>query len=65
MSTARATRGEITYDDRHGHVCTCTEATEYDDDGYPTHASYLPTVAVHADIAPTETGSRAGAWSGC
>ena len=65
--------GEIKYDEQFGHVCSCTEAIEYDDDGYPTHASYLPTVRVDRDTPPTESGSwfyycercGAGAWSGC
>lgn len=66
-------RGTITYDDQHGHVCTCTEAVTYDDEGYPEHASYLPTVAVVRDAeSPTESGSYwyqcsrcgAGGWSG-
>jgi len=64
-------RGEITYDDQYGHVCKCTEAVEYDEDGYPSHASYLPTVKCDRSSA-TESGSyvyyceRCGAtgWSG-
>jgi hypothetical protein len=64
--------GEIRYDDQYGHVCTCTEAVEYDDEGYPLHASYLPTVKADGDTRPTESGSwfyrcercGAGAWSG-
>ena len=72
MSTTRRT-GEILYDEQYGHVCTCTRATEYDDDGYPSHDSYLPTVQADRDVRPTESGSwwyvcsrcGAGAWSGC
>lgn len=63
----------VIYDDQFGHVCTCTEAVTYDADGYPEQASYLPTVKVDRDTAPTESGSwyyvcsrcGAGAWSGC
>jgi hypothetical protein len=71
---ARATqRGTVTYDDHFGHVCTCTEGVEYDADGYPSRATYLPTVKADRNIAPTESGSYfyvcercgAGAWSGC
>lgn len=65
--------GSITYDDQHGHVCTCTQATEYDDNGDPLAPSYLPTVAADRDQPPTESGSYfyvcsrcgAGGWSGC
>jgi hypothetical protein len=72
MATATR-RGTVTYDDQYGHVCTCTQVTEYDDDGYPSHASYLPTVQADRDVTPTEGGSwfyvcdrcGAGAWSGC
>lgn len=72
MTTATK-RGSITYDDQHGHVCTCTEAVTYDAEGYPEHASYLPTVNVDRNITPTESGSYwyacsrcgSGAWSGC
>ena len=64
-------RGTITYDDQFGHVCTCTEAVTYDDEGYPERASYLPTVEADRESG-TETGSYwytcsrcgAGAWSG-
>ena len=70
MNTLRR-KGEIKYDDQHGHVCTCTEAVTYDDDGYPEHASYLPTVTADRHSG-TETGSYwysceacgAGTWSG-
>ena len=70
--TGRKTRGSITYDDQYGHVCTCTEAVAYDAEGYPEHASYLPTVAADHGVTPTESGSwyyvckrcGAGAWSG-
>ncbi len=73
MTKTTAKRGEITYDDHFGHVCTCTEATEYDDEGYPLQPSYLPTVNPARDIEPTESGSYwytcsrcgAGGWSGC
>jgi hypothetical protein len=65
-------RHEITYSEQFGHVCTCTEAVTYDDNGYPEMASYLPTVRVDRDVAPTDSGSwfyrceRCGAcgWSG-
>ena len=65
-------RGQLTYSDEYGHVCTCTEAVEYDDEGYPSHTSYLPTVYVAREIEPTESGSwwyccercGAGGWSG-
>jgi hypothetical protein len=71
MATTRT--GSITYDEQYGHVCACTGTVEYDDDGYPSHMSYLPTVAADRDTAPTESGSwfyvcsrcGAGAWSGC
>jgi len=64
--------GEVIYDSQFGHVCTCTEAVTYDDEGYPEPASYLPTVAADRASA-TESGSYwyscqrcgAGAWSGC
>lgn len=70
--TETAKRGTITYSDQFGIVCTCTEATEYDDEGYPSHASYLPTVTADHDTPPTDSGSwfyvceRCGAcgWSG-
>lgn len=70
---AQTKRGAVAYDDQHGHVCTCTEVVTYDADGYPAHASYLPTVAADRSIAPTDSGSYyyvcsrcgAGAWSGC
>ncbi len=67
----RITRGDITYDDEFGHVCTCTQAVTYDAEGYPERASYLPTVS--SDRASgTESGSYwyscsrcgAGGWSG-
>lgn len=68
----RRQSGEIRYDDQFGHVCTCTEAVDYDSEGYPEHASYLPTVAADRRIEPTESGSwyyvcsrcGAGSWSG-
>jgi hypothetical protein len=73
VSASTRKRGEIRYDDQVGHVCTCTEATMYDDNGYPSHSSYLPTVEADKDVAPTESGSwyyvcarcGAGDWSGC
>jgi hypothetical protein len=72
MSSTTTKRGEVRYDDQSGHVCTCTEAVTYDADGYPEHASYLPTVSAD-DTPPTECGSwhyvcsrcGASAWSGC
>lgn len=71
--TTRTARGEITYDDQHGHVCTCTERVHRDSDGMPSYATYRPTVAVDRSIEPTESGSwfyvcsrcGAGRWSGC
>lgn len=71
--TGEPRRGQITYDDQHGHVCTCTQAVEYDEHGEPREPSYLPTVAVARDVEPTESGSYwyvcsrcgAGGWSGC
>jgi hypothetical protein len=64
-------RGVVTYDDQYGHVCTCTEVVEYDDEGYPSHATFLPTVEADR-CGATESGSYfytcqrcgAGAWSG-
>ena len=72
MNTHSTRRGTLTYSDEHGNVCSCTEAVTYDDDGYPEHASYLPTVKRVRSVEPTETGSyyyaceRCGAsgWSG-
>jgi hypothetical protein len=66
-------RGEITYSDQFGHVCTCTEAVTYGAEGYPESPSYLPTVDADRSVEPTEGGSwyyvcsrcGAGAWSGC
>jgi hypothetical protein len=69
----RKQAGRITYDDRFGHVCTCTERGVYfDRDGTP-YVEYSNTVAADRSIAPTESGSwwyscsrcGAGAWSGC
>jgi hypothetical protein len=65
-------RGEVIYDSEFGHVCKCTEAIEYDDEGYPSHATYQPTVTADRSSA-TESGSYfyscsrcgAGSWSGC
>lgn len=72
MTQTKQKRGDITYDDQFGIVCTCTEAVTYDDEGYPERASYLPTVKADRSIAPTESGSwfyvcdrcGSGAWSG-
>src|SRR5258708_37244832 len=57
-------RGEIKYDSQYGHVCVCTEAVEYDDEGYPTHATYLPTVSGDRGSA-TESGSDYYSCSKC
>lgn len=65
-------RGTITYDDQHGHVCTCSrgpDAVGFEGSAGPT---YDRTVDVDRDVAPTESGSwwyvcrrcGAGAWSG-
>jgi hypothetical protein len=59
-------RGQITYDDQHGHVCTCTKRAVGERD------VYRPTVTVDRSIEPTESGSwwyscsrcGAGGWSG-
>lgn len=67
----RKVRGEVIYADGYGHVCTCTEAVTYDENGYPEHADYLPTVTPDRETA-TESGSYfyscsrcgAGTWSG-
>ena len=65
-------RGTITLDEQSCHVCTCSETTVYDDEGYPAYAAYEPTVSADRSIPPTEGGSwfyvcskcGAGAWSG-
>jgi hypothetical protein len=60
--------GQIIYDERYGHVCTCTQKIVSDSHG----ATYKPTVKVDRSIEPTESGSwwyhctrcGAGGWSG-
>ena len=48
MNTQRS-RYSITYDDHFGHVCTCTQATTYDDEGYPEPINNFPMVSSFDD----------------
>ncbi|MCR4339130.1 MAG: hypothetical protein NUW01_04490 [Gemmatimonadaceae bacterium] len=79
MTRSTITRGEITYDDYFGHVCTCTGRVERGNivglDGETAYTMertvYEQTVGAVRDSA-TETGSYwytcsrcgAGGWSG-
>jgi len=62
-------RGTIIYDDRYGHVCTCTQRVAGSTTRYHV---YTRSVDVVRDVEPTQTGSwlyackRCGAtaWSG-
>ena len=80
MSGKTKVRGQITYDDYFGHVCTCAERVERSNvQGFGDETAYTmerpvydPTVHVAREIEPTESGSYwyvcercgAGAWSG-
>lgn len=80
MTTRRATgasprdvkRGQITYDDQCGHVCTCTLMLSTPLAYEAQRPLYSPTVRVAPDVEPTESGSYwyvcmrcgAGGWSG-
>ncbi len=75
MATKTRVRGQITYDNYFGHVCTCTardvEGHDADGNAVAVFTEYEPTVSADRDSA-TETGSYwyscsrcgAGAWSG-